>query len=76
MKKIHEKLGQNMAEWDKLRYNLSSVATVIVVSIQIMDSAKRVPKILMRGVFNKYPNEKKDARHCKIAMTQRKSSLT
>lgn len=59
-KKINEKLSQSMAEWEKLPQNLSSVAGAMAAFMQIMDSAREsLRKILVRGEFHEYPDDKK-----------------
>lgn len=59
VKKINEKLNSCVAELNKMPKSLSSVAEAITAFMQIIGSSKEsLKKILVRGEFDEYPEEK------------------
>ncbi|KAL3742167.1 hypothetical protein ACJRO7_017622 [Eucalyptus globulus] len=69
IKKINDKLKANVAELKKLPKNLSSVAEAMTAFMQILGSAKEsLRKILLRGEFDEYPEEKN--MHCTARLVE------
>ncbi|KAF8038495.1 hypothetical protein BT93_B1136 [Corymbia citriodora subsp. variegata] len=69
VKKINDKLTTNVAELRKLPKTLSSVAEAMTAFMQILWSAKEsLRKILVRGEFDEYPEEKK--MHCTARLVE------
>ncbi|MED6157352.1 hypothetical protein PIB30_022319 [Stylosanthes scabra] len=63
IKKINEKLTHNLSELDKLPVNLTSVADAMSAFMHIIGLSKEsLRKILLRGEFDEYPDEKN--MHC------------
>ncbi|MED6109958.1 hypothetical protein PIB30_038481 [Stylosanthes scabra] len=63
IKKINEKLTYNLSELDKLPVNLTSVADAMSAFMHIIGLSKEsLRKILLRGEFDEYPDEKN--MHC------------
>ncbi|XP_043705666.1 dynamin-related protein 4C-like, partial [Telopea speciosissima] len=59
VKKINEKLSLNVSELNKLPKHLSNVADAITAFMQILGSTKEsLRKILIRGEFDEFPDEK------------------
>ncbi|OWM86122.1 hypothetical protein CDL15_Pgr010946 [Punica granatum] len=59
VRKINEKLHNNVAELNKMPKVLSTVAEAMTAFMQIMGSAKdSLRKILLRGEYDEYPHEK------------------
>ncbi|KAL3749793.1 hypothetical protein ACJRO7_010851 [Eucalyptus globulus] len=70
IKKINDKLNANVAELKKLPKNLSSVAEAMTAFMQILGSAREsLRKILLRGEFDEYPEEKN--MHCSARLVER-----
>ncbi|KAK2631751.1 hypothetical protein EUGRSUZ_L02484 [Eucalyptus grandis] len=69
IKKINDKLNANVAELKKLPKNLSSVAEAMTAFMQILGSAREsLRKILLRGEFDEYPEEKN--MHCSARLVE------
>ncbi|XP_052114534.1 dynamin-related protein 4C-like [Arachis duranensis] len=63
VKKINEKLTYNLSELDKLPVNLTCVADAMTTFMHIIGLSKEsLRKILLRGEFDEYPDEKN--MHC------------
>ncbi|XP_072069427.1 dynamin-related protein 4C-like isoform X2 [Arachis hypogaea] len=63
VKKINEKLTYNLSELDKLPVNLTCVADAMTAFMHIIGLSKEsLRKILLRGEFDEYPDEKN--MHC------------
>ena len=63
MKKINEKLANNLSESENLPSNLTSVADAMTAFMHIIGLTKEsLRKILLRGEFDEYPDEKN--MHC------------
>ncbi|XP_061364907.1 dynamin-related protein 4C-like [Gastrolobium bilobum] len=59
VKKINEKLTHNLSELDKLPVNLSSVADAMTAFMHVIGLSKEsLRKILLRGEFEEYPEDK------------------
>ncbi|KAK7412502.1 hypothetical protein VNO78_03966 [Psophocarpus tetragonolobus] len=59
VKKINNKLGSYLSELDKLPKNLTSVADAMSAFMHIIGLAKEsLRKILLRGEFDEYPDDK------------------
>ncbi|KAL3749799.1 hypothetical protein ACJRO7_010857 [Eucalyptus globulus] len=69
VKKINDKLTANVAELKKLPQNLSSVAEAMTTLMRMLGSAKdSLRKILLRGEFDEYPEEKN--MHCTARLVE------
>jgi len=69
VKKINEKLANNLSELDKLPANLSSVADAMTAFMHIIGLTKEsLRKILLRGEFDEYPEEKN--MHCTARLVE------
>ncbi|KAF8038496.1 hypothetical protein BT93_B1137 [Corymbia citriodora subsp. variegata] len=69
VKKINDKLNVNVAELKKIPKNLSSVTEAMTAFMQILGSAKEsLRKILLRGEFDEYPEEKN--MHCTARLVE------
>ncbi|KAF8038493.1 hypothetical protein BT93_B1134 [Corymbia citriodora subsp. variegata] len=69
VKKINDKLKANVAELKKMPKTLSSVAEAMTAFMQILGSAKEsLRKILVRGEFDEYPEEKD--MHCTARLVE------
>ncbi|KAK3441341.1 hypothetical protein EUGRSUZ_B01395 [Eucalyptus grandis] len=69
VKKINDKLNANVAELKKLPKNLSLVTEAMTAFMQILGSAKEsLRKILLRGEFDEYPEEKN--MHCTAGLVE------
>ncbi|KAI4310873.1 hypothetical protein MLD38_035820 [Melastoma candidum] len=67
--KISEKLNANVALLQSMPKNLSSIAEAVTAFMQIMGSAKdSLRKILLRGEFDEYPDEK--GMHCTARLAE------
>ncbi|KAG5539890.1 hypothetical protein RHGRI_020195 [Rhododendron griersonianum] len=63
VRKINDKLNSNVSELSKMPQNVSSVAEAMTVFVRIIDLSKDcLRKILLRGEFDEYPEEK--TMHC------------
>ncbi|XP_030540787.1 dynamin-related protein 4C-like isoform X3 [Rhodamnia argentea] len=70
VKKINDKLNANVAELKRLPKILSSVAEAMTAFMQILGSAKEsLRKILIRGEFDEYPEEKN--MHCTARLVEK-----
>ncbi|PKI53394.1 hypothetical protein CRG98_026183 [Punica granatum] len=59
VRKINEKLSNNVAELDRMPKNLSTIAEAMTAFMQIMGSANdSLKKILLRGEYDGYPDDK------------------
>uniref|UniRef100_A0A2N9HXV6 Dynamin GTPase domain-containing protein n=1 Tax=Fagus sylvatica TaxID=28930 RepID=A0A2N9HXV6_FAGSY len=69
VKSINEKLNLNVAELKGMPKKMSSLSEAITVFMQIIGSAKEsLRKILLRGEFDEYPDEKK--MHCTARLVE------
>ncbi|CAH9140091.1 unnamed protein product [Cuscuta epithymum] len=69
VRKINDKLSANMADLQSLPQNLSSVAEALTAFMRIISSSKEsLRKILIRGEFEEYPEEKE--MHCTARMVE------
>ncbi|KAF7848035.1 hypothetical protein BT93_L2352 [Corymbia citriodora subsp. variegata] len=69
VKKINDKLNAHVAELKKIPKNLSSVTEAMTAFMQILGSAKEsLRKILLRGEFDEYPEEKN--MHCTARLVE------
>ncbi|GMY37778.1 dynamin-related protein 4C-like [Fagus crenata] len=69
VKSINEKLNLNVAELKGMPKKMSSLSEKITVFMQIIGSAKEsLRKILLRGEFDEYPDEKK--MHCTARLVE------
>jgi len=69
VKKINDKLNANVAELKTLPQNLSSVAEAMTAFMWILGSTKdSLRKILLRGEFDEYPEEK--SMHCTARLVE------
>ncbi|KAK3433433.1 hypothetical protein EUGRSUZ_D01333 [Eucalyptus grandis] len=69
IKKTNDKFNANVAELQMLPKNLSSVAEAKTAFMQILGSAKdSLRKILLRGEFDEYPEEKN--MHCTARLVE------
>uniref|UniRef100_A0A7N0TTQ9 Uncharacterized protein n=1 Tax=Kalanchoe fedtschenkoi TaxID=63787 RepID=A0A7N0TTQ9_KALFE len=58
VKKINQKLGDNLEELNRMPKNLSSIAEAMTAFMQILGSSKEsLTKILLRGEFDEYPED-------------------
>ncbi|KAL3749797.1 hypothetical protein ACJRO7_010855 [Eucalyptus globulus] len=74
VKKINDKLNANVAKLKKLPKNLSSVAEAMTAFMQILGSAKEsLRKILLRGEFDEYPEEKN--MHCTAGLNDPRTNF-
>lgn len=65
VRKINDKLTSNVEDLNALPQNLNSIAEAMAAFMHIIGSAKEsLRKILLRGEFDEYPNEKE--MHCSI----------
>ncbi|XLR44305.1 hypothetical protein HN51_028425 [Arachis hypogaea] len=63
VKKVNEKLTYNLSELDKLHVNLTCVSDAMTAFMHIIGLSKEsLRKILLRGEFDEYPEEKN--MHC------------
>ncbi|XP_057443199.1 dynamin-related protein 4C-like [Lotus japonicus] len=71
VKKINEKLANNLSELDKLPANLTSVADAMSAFIHIIGlSNEYLKKILLTGDFGEYPEEKDKHMHCTARLVE------
>ncbi|RAL39924.1 hypothetical protein DM860_008064 [Cuscuta australis] len=69
VRKINYKLSANMADLNRLPQGLSSVSEALTAFMRILSSAKEsLRKILIRGEFEEYPEEKE--MHCTARMVE------
>ncbi|TKY60086.1 Dynamin-related protein 4C [Spatholobus suberectus] len=69
VKKINEKLANNLAELEKLPTNLVSVADAMTTFMHIIGlTNESLRKILLRGEFDEYPEDKK--MHCTARLVE------
>ncbi|XP_061356390.1 dynamin-related protein 4C-like [Gastrolobium bilobum] len=69
VKKINEKLTHNLSELDKLPVNLSSVADAMTAFMHVIGLSKEsLRKILLRGEFEEYPEDKH--MHCTARLVE------
>uniref|UniRef100_A0A2N9FR58 Dynamin-type G domain-containing protein n=1 Tax=Fagus sylvatica TaxID=28930 RepID=A0A2N9FR58_FAGSY len=69
VKSINEKLNLNVAELKRMPKKMSSLSEAMTVFMQIIGSAKEsLRKILLRGEFDEYPDEKK--MHCTARLVE------
>ncbi|KAH7862152.1 hypothetical protein Vadar_000760 [Vaccinium darrowii] len=69
VRKINDKLSYNISELNKMPQNLSSVAEAMTVFMRIIGFSKEsLRKILLRGEFDEYPDEKK--MHCTARLVE------
>ncbi|VFR02838.1 unnamed protein product [Cuscuta campestris] len=69
VRKINDKLSANMADLNRLPQGLSSVSEALTAFMRILSSAKEsLRKILIRGEFEEYPEEKE--MHCTARMVE------
>ncbi|XP_027348439.1 dynamin-related protein 4C-like [Abrus precatorius] len=69
VKKINEKLANNLSELEKLPVNLTSVADAMTAFMQIIGLSKEaLRKVLLRGEFDEYPENKK--MHCTARLVE------
>ncbi|KAJ6383593.1 hypothetical protein OIU78_026979 [Salix suchowensis] len=65
VRKIDEKFNDSVSELSTMPRRLLSVAEVIAAFMGIIASSKEsLMKILVRGEYYEYPNQKRDALHC------------
>ncbi|PON69182.1 Dynamin superfamily [Trema orientale] len=75
VKKINDKLNQNVAKFNKLPKAVSSVAEAMTAFIRIIGLVKEsLRKILLRGEFDEYPDEKN--MHCKARLVEMLNSFS
>ncbi|KAF8365221.1 hypothetical protein HHK36_032772 [Tetracentron sinense] len=75
VKKINDKLNQNMSELKKMPNHLSSVADALTAFMGILGSAKEsFRKIFIRGEFDEYPNDKE--MHCTARLAEMLNELS
>ncbi|PIA36047.1 hypothetical protein AQUCO_03400147v1 [Aquilegia coerulea] len=75
VKKINEKLNQNVADLNKLPQNLASIADAMTSFMRILGSAKEsLRKILVRGEFDEYPDEVE--MHCTARLAEMLSEFS
>ncbi|KAI3417125.1 ABC transporter domain-containing protein [Psidium guajava] len=71
IKKINDKLNANVAELKRMPKNLSSVAEAMTAFMQILGSSKEsLRKVLLRGEFDEYPEEKNKDMHCTARLVE------
>ncbi|PON69181.1 Dynamin superfamily [Trema orientale] len=69
VKKINDKLNQNLAEFKKLPKAMNSFAEAMTAFMRIIGLVKEsLRKILLRGEFDEYPDEK--SMHCKARFVE------
>ncbi|KAK7369171.1 hypothetical protein VNO80_11206 [Phaseolus coccineus] len=69
VKKINEKLTNNLCELDKLPANLASVADAMTAFMRIIGLTKEsLRKVLITGEFDEYPNQKN--MHCTARLVE------
>ncbi|KAI6684394.1 hypothetical protein NL676_030307 [Syzygium grande] len=69
VRNINDKLNANVAELKRMPKNLSSVAEAMTAFMQIIGSAKEsLRKVLLRGEFDEYPDEKN--MHCTARLAE------
>ncbi|XP_015942838.1 dynamin-related protein 4C [Arachis duranensis] len=69
VKKINDKLSSHVSELEKLPKSLTSVAEAMSAFMHIIGSAKEsLRKILLRGEFDEYPDDK--SMHCTARLVQ------
>ncbi|XP_029130639.1 dynamin-related protein 4C [Cajanus cajan] len=69
VRKINEKLSNNLSELEKLPTNLTSVADAMTAFMHIIGLTKEsLRKILLRGEFDEYPEDKK--MHCTARLVE------
>ncbi|KAF8365223.1 hypothetical protein HHK36_032774 [Tetracentron sinense] len=69
VKKINDKLNFNVSELKQMPQNLSSIGEAMTAFMQIIGFAKEsLRKILLRGEFDEYPDEKD--KHCTARMAE------
>ncbi|RDX96774.1 Dynamin-related protein 4C, partial [Mucuna pruriens] len=69
VKKINEKLSNNLTELEKLPTNLTSVADAMTAFMHIIGLTKEsLRKILLRGEFDEYPEDKN--MHCTARLVE------
>ncbi|KAK7247216.1 hypothetical protein RIF29_42093 [Crotalaria pallida] len=75
VKKINEKLSFNLSELDKLPLNLTSVADAMTAFMHINGLSKEsLKKILLRGEFDEYPEDKQ--MHCTARLVEMLDSFS
>ncbi|KAF8365219.1 hypothetical protein HHK36_032770 [Tetracentron sinense] len=75
VKKINDKLNQNMSELKKMPNHLSSVADALTTFMGILGSVKEsFRKIFIRGEFDEYPNDKE--MHCTARLAEMLNELS
>ncbi|PON54664.1 Dynamin superfamily [Parasponia andersonii] len=68
-KKINDKLSQSLSEFRKLPRSISSTAEALTTFMRIIGAVKEaLRKILLRGEFHEYPDEKK--MHCTARLVE------
>ncbi|PON54663.1 Dynamin superfamily [Parasponia andersonii] len=69
VEKINDKLNQNLAEFKKLPKAMASVAEAITAFMRIIGLVKEsIRKILLRGEYDEYPDEKN--MHCRARLVE------
>ncbi|XP_075104348.1 dynamin-related protein 4C-like [Nicotiana tabacum] len=69
VRKINDKLALNLTELNRLPLHLSSVAEALTAFMRILSSSKdSLKKILIRGEFDEYPEEKE--MHCTARLVE------
>ncbi|KAL3652710.1 Dynamin-related protein 4C [Castilleja foliolosa] len=69
VRKINDKLSSNVEDLNKLPRNMASIAEAMTAFMQILGSAKEsLKKILLRGEFDEYPDEKD--MHCTARLAE------
>ncbi|XP_009779141.1 dynamin-related protein 4C-like [Nicotiana tabacum] len=67
--KINDKLTANVAELNRLPQHLTSVAEALTAFMRILSSSKEsLKKVLLRGEFDEYPEEKE--MHCTARLVE------
>ncbi|XP_057800093.1 dynamin-related protein 4C-like [Salvia miltiorrhiza] len=69
VRKINEKLSSNVEDLNKLPRNMTNVAEAMTAFMHVLGAAKEsLRKIMLRGEFNEYPNDKE--MHCTARLTE------
>ncbi|KAJ7947205.1 Dynamin-related protein 4c-like [Quillaja saponaria] len=75
VKKINDKLNANLSELNKMPKNMSSVADALTAFMRIIGLSKEsLKKILVRGEFDEYPDEKH--MHCTARLVEKLDSYS
>ena len=75
VKQINNKMNINMTELNKLLKNISSVPEATAVFMQVMGLVKESPrKILIRGVYDEYPEDL--SMHCIACLAEMLDELS